>query len=363
MPPLKDLHIRITSKCNFNCQHCYAAEWFKNPCELDFDTVLSAIAQAQELGCKKVTFTGGEPLVSTVTLPAAKFCLENGLRVEIETNGVLIDKAIEKAKDFVSKIEFAVSYEGDKMRDSKYTARVLRNIEDLKTLGCDLKLQTVLTPLNRDEVDTICSFSKGLEIKHRIFLAHSPNGNGKNVPLFSIETWLDMVQYLKLNQPHVTIELPDLFSGGAQKKCGWGVYRCELMPNGDVTSCAPITFNKRDFIAGNVQKQPLKEIWRSSHFEKIRQLSQSDFHGLCAKCPYWKTCLGACRSISLATEGHLLAPHPFCVTFFDKVQTGTLNEKYICSIANAKEWLANVTSKTFVPSPETLLEIVTGSRE
>lgn len=35
-PELKDLHIRITSKCNFNCPHCYASTWFSKKDALSF---------------------------------------------------------------------------------------------------------------------------------------------------------------------------------------------------------------------------------------------------------------------------------------------------------------------------------------
>ena len=54
LPILKDLHIRITSKCNFNCPHCYAADWFKDNLSLGYYELKSAITQAIELGCKKL---------------------------------------------------------------------------------------------------------------------------------------------------------------------------------------------------------------------------------------------------------------------------------------------------------------------
>lgn len=95
LPILKDLHIRITSSCNFNCPHCYAADWFGEKFELSIDEIKSLVDQAIELGCKKVTFTGGEPLVAKCIVEAIRYCLLKDLRVEIETNGVLVDKIIE----------------------------------------------------------------------------------------------------------------------------------------------------------------------------------------------------------------------------------------------------------------------------
>ena len=51
IPTLNDLHIRITSSCNFNCQHCYAADWFNEKYELSIEDIKSLVDQAIELGC------------------------------------------------------------------------------------------------------------------------------------------------------------------------------------------------------------------------------------------------------------------------------------------------------------------------
>lgn len=192
------------------------------------------------------------------------------MRVEIETNGYLINDLIENLKGEITKVEFGISYDGEEMRGNNTTPTVHNNIAKLVHLGCNVKIQTVLTKLNISEIDNILNFSGNLGIKNRVFLAHSPNGNGKNLELLDIldiNEWLKIVKLLKEKYPHAIVELPDILSGGTQKKCGWGVHRCEIMPNGNVTSCGPITFNKRGFKAGNVKVQKLKDIWASEHFE------------------------------------------------------------------------------------------------
>ena len=358
LPILKDLNIRITSSCNFNCPHCYAADWFGDKFELSIEEIKSLVDQAIELGCKKVTFTGGEPLVAKCIVEAIDYCLSKGLRVEVETNGVLVDKIIEGlGKEKVKKVEFAISYDGVKMRDEKFAKQVRDNIVKVSKLGCDVKIQTVLTKLNIDEFDDIFQFSRDNNIRNRCFLAHSPNGNGKNLSLFEIKEWLTIVKKLKEKYPHVIVELPDVLSGGMQKKCGWGVHRCEVMPNGDVTSCAPITFNKREFIAGNIKKQKLKDIWASKHFKDIRNLKQSDFEKPCSKCIYWKTCLGACRSISSSTGGKLLSPHPFCKTLYDAIKENKIDRELIPNTELVDAWIKGIDDDNFKPDEE-LYELV-----
>ncbi len=358
LPRLKDLHIRITSSCNFNCPHCYAADWFEDEFELTIEDIKSVVNQAIELGCKKVTFTGGEPLVAKCIVEAVDYCLSKGLRVEIETNGVLVDKIINGiGNEKTSKVEFAISYDGNKMRDEKFANQVREKILKVSILGCDVKIQTVLTKLNIDEFDEIFQFSRDNNIRNRCFLAHSPNGNGKNLSLFEIKEWLSIVKKLKEKYPHVIVELPDVLSGGMQKKCGWGVHRCEIMPNGDVTSCGPITFNRREFEAGNIKRQELKEIWASEHFRYIRNLKQENFEKLCSKCIYWNTCLGACRSISYSTGNKLLSPHPFCETLYNAIKEGKIERNLIPNNELVDEWIKGIESKNFKPEDE-LYEIV-----
>lgn len=358
LPILKDLHIRITSQCNMNCPHCYAADWFKDETKLTFDEVKSVISQAIELGCQKVTFTGGEPLVYPFIDQSIEFCLDNNLRVELETNGLTVNKLIEKLDEQISKVEFAISYDGTEMRGKNTAPKVRENIKKLVELGCNVKIQTVVTKLNLKDLDHIFEFSKSLGIKNRVFLAHSPNGNGKNLSSLETQEWLNIVKELRSKYPHAIIELPDVFSGGSQKKCGWGVHRCEIMPNGDVTSCGPITFNKRGFKAGNIKEQPLKEIWSSEHFKYIRGIKQSDFKGLCSKCNFWEACLGACRSISSSTGGNLLSPHPFCSSVYNLILSGKADRNLIPNSDNVFAWAEHIKNSDSSPYKELYESIV-----
>lgn len=358
LPILKDLHIRITSSCNFNCPHCYAADWFNDKYELTIEEIKDLVKQAIELGCRKVTFTGGEPLFAKDISQAIEFCLDQNLRVEVETNGVLIENLIRNLGEKIKKVEFAVSYDGVKMREEKLANQIRDNIVKVKDLGCDVKIQTVITKINIDEFDDIFGFSKQHNIRNRAFLAHSPNGNGKDLPLFQINEWLNIVKELKTKYPHVIVELPDVLSGGMQKKCGWGVHRCEIMPNGDVTSCAPITFNYRNYVAGNIKQENLRDIWGNDYFKEIRNLTQNDFEEPCSKCIYWKTCLGACRSISYSTGGKLLSPHPFCKALYDYMKDDKTDKSIVPNVELAEKWIEAMVNKDFKTEDELYESIV-----
>lgn len=350
MPVLKNLHIRITSSCNFNCQHCYAAAWFKEHYELTIEEIQSLVDQAIELGCKHVTFSGGEPILAKDIVQAIIYCLDKKLRVAIETNGMFIDKLINQLDtDSVRKIFFAISYDGAKLRDERYTNIVKENIIKVANLGCELKIQTAITKVNIDEMDEIFGFSQDYGIKNRCFLAHSAHGNGKNIPVFETKEWLPILNKITKTYPNVMVELPDVFPWRKKRKCGWGVHRCEVMPNGDVTSCAPIAFNHREFVAGNIKRDTLKKIWSSKHFMGIRKLKQSDFEFPCSRCIYWGSCLGSCRALAFSNGDTLLAPHPFCRDLYKAIQNKEIDDSLLQNQELVKAWLKGLNNENYVP--------------
>ncbi|WP_066501425.1 radical SAM/SPASM domain-containing protein [Abyssisolibacter fermentans] len=312
MYEIKDLHVRLTSRCNLNCLHCYAADWFTEKYELDFQTVKSIITQAVDLGCEIVTFTGGEPLVHENIYDLIAFCMELDLKVSIETNGTLIDENMLIKIPKPDKISFKVSYDGEKMRDNLSADIVKDKLKLLVKHGFKVKAQTVITQINVGNVEQIFDFTQSLGIINRVFLGHSRTGNAKELPLFKVDELLKLKERLLQKYSHLTIELPPRLSGKYQKGCGWGVSRCEIMPNGDVTSCAPLTFARRDFIAGNIKENSLEELWNSKHFITIRELKQEQFKGICSTCEFWEKCRGSCRSISASIGGDILSPYPYC---------------------------------------------------
>jgi radical SAM protein with 4Fe4S-binding SPASM domain len=312
MYQLKDLHIRLTSKCNLNCMHCYAADWFKQGIELSLPTIKSAINQSMDLGCEKVTFTGGEPLLHENICDLIEFCIVQNLRVSLETNGILLNNSILRRITKPELVSYKVSYDGEKMRGKKSTEIVKENLKFLVDYGFDVKIQTVITRFNLQDVEQIFNFTRSLGISNRVFLGHSRTGNAKELPIFFVDQVLKIKEDLSARYAHLTIELPMLISGKHQKGCGWGTSRCELMPNGDVTSCGPLTFARRDFKAGNICDMPLRDLWNSKHFVQIRELTQDQFIGVCSTCEYFKDCKGSCRSISASIGGELLSSYPYC---------------------------------------------------
>ena len=73
--------------CNLNCSYCDTKWANESECEYTEKTPEEIMADILATGIKNVTLTGGEPLLQKNIATLIDLIIEQGLRVEIETNG------------------------------------------------------------------------------------------------------------------------------------------------------------------------------------------------------------------------------------------------------------------------------------
>ena len=93
-PALTTLDIELTERCNCNCIHCYinlpADDGDVIQSELSTEELQGILREAASLGCLRVRFTGGEPLLREDFAELYIFARRLGLRVALFTNATLI---------------------------------------------------------------------------------------------------------------------------------------------------------------------------------------------------------------------------------------------------------------------------------
>ena len=319
LPPLTDLHVRLVSKCNLNCKHCYASEWFPLSERLPTELVCAAIDEALGLGLRTVTLTGGEPLLHDDVPALLRHCIERERRVKLETNGLLLRRNNGEIRDLIVEhkdlVYLYVSYDLAEQRGipDRGHDQIRATVLDLHAQGVDVRLQSALTAINLDRLDELTELGREHGIPQRMFMDHSLMGNGTALRSLDLDTILGVAEELAAKSPTLEMELPALISGRVSGGCGWGLHRCEIMANGDVTTCAPITFTHTSFVAGNLRERSLTELWRdSAYFDGMRAIEQRDFQGVCGKCRYWETCRGSCRAYAWSHGDDWLSPYALC---------------------------------------------------
>jgi MoaA/NifB/PqqE/SkfB family radical SAM enzyme len=164
-PLLASLDIELTERCNNNCQHCYIN--LPQNCrdaktkELSTKEIKDILKEAVSLGCMKVRFTGGEPLLREDFKELYIFARKLGLRVLIFTNATLIDLGL--AELFVripslEKIEVTVygmkkaSYEPATRKKGTFQA-AWRGIGLLLKHKIPFVVKSAILPSNKNEID------------------------------------------------------------------------------------------------------------------------------------------------------------------------------------------------------------------
>jgi len=164
-PVLENLDIELTERCNCNCIHCYinlpADDRNALRRELSTEEVKEILRQATLLGCLRVRFTGGEPLLRDDFSEIYTAARRLGLRVALLTNATLITPEIARLLASIpplEPIEITVygmereSYEAVTRTPGSFQA-AWQGIHLLLAEGIPFIVKGALLPPNRLEVE------------------------------------------------------------------------------------------------------------------------------------------------------------------------------------------------------------------
>ena len=82
------IYIKITDKCNLNCEFC--SQDCNNKKQLSFEQVKDILDKAKAYGILSVVYTGGEPLLATGMEKMLKYGKSLGFRQTLVTNGIVL---------------------------------------------------------------------------------------------------------------------------------------------------------------------------------------------------------------------------------------------------------------------------------
>ena len=119
VPPLRSFYLYLTSGCNLMCRHCWIRPRFihgrPDPQEcIDLEQLFAAVKEGKTLGLASAKLTGGEPLFHPRFREIAAGLSELGLRMNMETNGVLLTPELARFLKNDTKVTFlSVSLDED----------------------------------------------------------------------------------------------------------------------------------------------------------------------------------------------------------------------------------------------------------
>jgi radical SAM protein with 4Fe4S-binding SPASM domain len=298
------MDLALTYRCNVNCSHCYNQR--RESAELGSEEWKKAIRILWEQGVPHFDFTGGEPtlrddLAELVTfaedLGAITGLLTNGVRLADENYVRLLKSA---GLDYVQvTLESARPEVHDRMVGSDAFRHTVQGIRNAVAAGIYVLTNTTITRANRDGIEEIVPFLKGLGV--RSFAVNSIIKAGRSrhrdqglseeelLPLLARLqrlaedegmrfTWYTPTQYCRLNPVEHDLGV---------KQCTAGKYNLAVEPDGTVIPCQ--SFYRP---LGNILSDPFEKIYANDFLVALRR--RDWVMEKCRDCEWLATCGGGC---------------------------------------------------------------------
>lgn len=308
------LWLELTRSCNQRCFHCYADSSpysvVKN--SLSLEDWKRVIKEGNQMGCRRLQFTGGEPLlfgkeIFTLIKTARDVGYE---QVEIFTNATLFTKEdVDLLVKYDVKVAANIYSKRPEIHDQITGLKgsfenTIRNIKLLMEKGVKVYLATILMQQNeafREEtVAFLQELGEPMPLKHYDIVR--PAGRGENSDILSDN--LVLMSY-KSSPIFSKITKDKFIVRKYGHSCWWGkiVVTCE----GKVMPC----IMAGDKTYGNVKQQPLYDIIQETSLLNLWKLSKDKIE-ICRDCEYRYICLD-CRPLAMGEEGGLYRRWEYCL--------------------------------------------------
>lgn len=328
----------VTMGCNMRCKHCGSSCAEPLPDELDTKEALSVCDQCADIGLKWITLSGGEPLTRKDITQLVKRLHDNGVSVNIITNGWLLDESMAKALKESGIATIAISIDGteeihDDIRKKGSFARDEADFKLLKELGITTGAVTTISKKNIDNLPALREKLIEMGVQTWQVQIGLPMGNFLERPDwlidpiqvndiidFCYETALDgrikiypadCIGYytkkeMEIKKISYNTNQVSLWNG-----CNAGKRSFGILHNGDILGCTSI--RSKEYVEGNLKQKSLKEIWNDKNsFLVFRDLKKEQLKAECSICTYGSKCLGGCPNTRLTMNGDIYSENQYC---------------------------------------------------
>ena len=300
-PDARKAYIEITARCNLNCAVCVRQVWTDAPGDMNWETYRAVIEGLRAFpDLRQITLGGyGEPLVHPRFPEMLALAAESKVALTLTTNGLLLDEAMAERLLDVRLNTVVVSLDTvhvqayDQARLAGGVDRVLDNLRRLRALA---RQRGQVTP--RIGLEFVAMRSNLEWLSRLPDLAHDLQANFVLVTnlLPYTEAMGDEILYDR-DEP---LPLPSgwpapggdwlLWGSVDLPRMKWGAWRqCRFIGDravvigwdGGVSPCYPLMHsypyyiygrrkNVTRYVLGNVNEQPLADIWQSEEYVRFR---------------------------------------------------------------------------------------------
>jgi len=337
--PLNCVYFYLTEGCNLCCRHCWIQPKFQNgervyP-SLEVGLFKSIIAQAKPLGLSSVKLTGGEPLLHPQIAELLDHIKIEGLRLTIETNGVLCTPGL--ARQIVSCVNpfVSVSIDGADAETHEWVRGVpgsfrqaIDGVRNLVEAGIRPQIIMTIMRRNRDQMENVVRLAECLRANSVKFNIVQPTARGEKMhetgetltieELIEIGRWveseLSAKTPLRLHYSHPAAFRPMSKMFGENDGCGvCGILGIlGVLGNGSYALCG-IGESVPELVFGRAAEDRLSDIWENTPILKeLREGLPHRIEGVCGDCVMRGICLGSCVAQNYYSAKNLWAGYWYC---------------------------------------------------
>ena len=312
-PPLKNLFLELTLRCNENCIHCGSrCTDIPRGGELTTEEYFRLLDQvAADFGAKNVELdiTGGEPLLRKDLYEIMAYAYRLGFRWGMTSNATLIDEAAARRLKECGMKTISVSIDGLKATHDRLRGLpgafdgAVRGVKALAEVGGFQHIQ-VTTVLNREsfcETDALFELMLQLPIDSWRLVGVEPIGRALEHPelLLTPEQNRRMLDYIrqKRREGYPVLYGCSHYLGADYERevrdwyflCTAGLYTASVTSTGDICACLDIE-RRPELTQGNIRSDRLKDVWE--HRFGVFRKDLSELSETCRACSAKRFCHG-----------------------------------------------------------------------
>ena len=330
----------LTLACNLRCQHCGSRAGEAREDELTLEEATALADQLAALGTERVTLSGGEPTLSPYWHLIGKRLTDQGVRVNIISNGKTWDAEHTRLAKEAGLESAAFSLDGleqthDRIRRKGSYDEVLRALDACAEDGLPTAVVTHINRLNLHTLPQMRDLLGGCGVSSWQLQLGNPAGNMSDnsdlviVPKDLLEI-VPIVARLRSEDRKPRVFAADNvgYYGEFEKAirdrgarvffwvgCRAGCQVLGIESNGNIKGCLSLPSaanNVYDFIEGNIRERSLPEIWCDDNaFAYNRRFTVDQLTGFCRTCRYNDICRGGCSWTAHSHTGSRFE-NPYC---------------------------------------------------
>jgi len=291
---LQEMRVELLRECPLLCTHCSAYAAPNHTMKLPLPRVLELIDEFADGNGRRVTFTGGEPLMYPGIETVLQRSRDRGLQTRLFSSGIVFKEqkrvagcdTLAQCSTLLDTVMYSIysslSEAHDRVtRIPGSLALTLEAIRHTRMLGIEAELHFVPTRINYLDFPVVVELAVSVDVSKVGVLRFVPHGRGKsNAEDLALDTqahlWLkESIVEMRKRYQQINISVGsayNLLQIDTPLPCKAAIDQIVIEANGNIAPCSAFSNVHVKDGYGNILHHPLSVVWQQSlYLQQVRQ--------------------------------------------------------------------------------------------